>query len=142
MNIPLVAGADLSKYQSKAVTPNSTFQYAGMNWTLASASESLSANGQQAATGMVYVTVTLKAVNSSANNFSGLPSDYMRLQSGDSKSPPSNNSTFPILVASQSTGSGMVIFAIQQGGTSFTLLMLAQQSSPPINATSVTFQIQ
>ena len=142
MNIPLVAGADLSKYQSKAVTPNSTFQYAGMNWTLASASESLSANGQQAATGMVYVTVTLKAVNSSANNFSGLPSDYMRLQSGDSKSPPSNNSTFPISVASQSTGSGMVIFAIQQGGTSFTLLMLAQQSSPPINATSVTFQIQ
>src|SRR5207302_2589130 len=94
MNIRLVAGADLSKYQSKAVTPNAPFQYAGMNWTLASASESLSANGQQAATGMVYVTVTLKAVNSSANNFSGLRSDYMRLQSGDSKRPPSNTSTF------------------------------------------------
>ena len=141
MNIPLVAGADLSKYQSKTVTPNSTFQYAGMNWTLASASESLSANGQQAATGMVYVAVTLKAVNSSANNFSAYPGDFMRLQSGDSKSPPSDF-TFPTSVASQSNGTGMVTFAIPQGGTSFTLLMLAQQSSPPINANSVTFQIQ
>jgi hypothetical protein len=142
MNIPLVAGADLSKYQSKTVTPNSTFQYAGLNWTLASATESLSANGNQAATGMVYITVTLKAVNSSANSFSGLAGDYMRLQSGDSKSPPTNDSTFPISVASQSSGTGIVTFPITQGGTSFTLLMLAQQSSPPINAASVTFQIQ
>ena len=142
MNIPLIAGADLSKYQSKTVTPNSTLQYAGLNWTLASATESLSANGHQATTGMVYVTITLKAVNTSANNFSGLPSDYMRLQSGDSKSPPTNDSTFPISIASQSSGTGTVTFPIAQGNTSFTLLMLAQQSSPPINATSVNFQIQ
>src|SRR6266568_1974664 len=141
MNIPLVAGVDLSKYQSKTVTPNATFQYAGLNWTLASASESLSVNGQQAATGMVYVAVTLKAVNSSANNFSAYPGDLMRLQSGDSKSPPSDF-TFPTSVASQSTGTGTVTFVIPQGGTSFTLLMLAQQSSPQINANSVTFQIQ
>ena len=90
---------------------------------------------------MVYVAVTLKAVNSSANNFSAYPGDFMRLQSGDSKSPPSNF-TFPTSVASQSNGTGMVTFAIPQGGTSFTLLMLVQQSSPPINANSVTFQIQ
>ena len=138
MNIPLTSNADLSKYQPKTVTPNSTFQYAGMNWTLGSATESLSANGQQATTGMVYVTVTLKAVNSSANNFSGYPGDYMRLQSGDSKSPPSNF-TFPTSVASQSTGTGVVSFLIPQGGTSFTLLMLAQSS---VNAASVNFQLQ
>ena len=142
MIIPLVAGANLSKYQSKTVTPNSTLQYAGLNWTLASATESLSANGHQATTGMVYVTITLKAVNSSANNFSGLPTDYMRLQSGNSKSPPTNDSTFPISIASQSSGTGTVTFPIAQGNTSFTLLMLAQQSSPPITATSVTFLIQ
>ena len=141
MNIPLVAGADLSKYKSKTVTPNSTFQYAGLNWTLASATESLSANGKQASMGMVYVTVTLKAVNSSANNFSAYPGDYIRLQSGNSKSPPSDF-TFPTSVASQSTGTGMVTFAIPQGDTSFRLLMLAQQSSPPINGASATFQIQ
>jgi len=138
MNIPLTSNADLNKYQPKTVTPNSTFQYAGMNWTLVSATESLSANGQQASTGMVYVSVTLKAVNSSANNFSGYPGDYMRLQSGDSKSPPSNF-TFPTSVASQSTGTGVVSFLIPQGGTSFTLLMLAQSS---VKAASVNFQFQ
>ncbi len=142
MNIPLASGADLSKYQSKTISPNSTFQYAGLDWTLTSAAESLSASGTQAATGMAYVTVALKAVNSSANNFSGLPTDYMRLQSGDSKSPPINDSTFPISVASQSSGTGTVIFLIPQGGTTFTLLLLAQQTSPPINAASVTLQIQ
>jgi hypothetical protein len=138
MNIPLTSNADLSKYQAKTVTPNSTFQYAEMNWTLVSATESLSANGQQASTGMVFVTVTLKAVNTSTNNFSGYPGDYMRLQSGDSKSPPSNF-TFPTSVASQSTGTGLASFSVLQGGTSFTLLMLAQSS---IQAASVNFQIQ
>ena len=141
MSIPLLASANLSKYQSKMVSPNSTFQYAGLNWTLMSATESLSANGTQASTGMLYVTVALKAVNPSASNFSGLPTDYMRLQSGDSKSPPINDNTFPISVASQSSGTGTVIFLLPQGGTTFTLLLLAQQTSPPINAASVTFQI-
>ncbi len=142
MDIPLTPNADISKYQPKTVTPNATFQYAGLNWTLISATESLSANGQQAATGMVFVTVTLKAVNSSASDFRGAPGDYMRLQSGDTKSAPIIDYTFPTSVASQSTGTGVVPFPILQGGTSFTLLMLAQQSSPPINAASVTFQIQ
>lgn len=142
MDIPLAPNADLSKYQPKTVTPNATFQYAGMNWTLTSATESLSENGQQAATGMVFVTVTLKAVNSSASAFRGYPGDYFRLQSGDSKSAPTTDFTFPLSVESQSTGTGVVPFSIAQGGTSFTLLLLAQQSSPPINAASVTFQIQ
>ena len=141
MNIPLVAGADLSKYQPKTVSPNALFQYAGLNWTLTAATESLSANGQQASTGMVYVTVTLKAFNATANNFSAYPGDYIRLQSGESKSPPSDF-TIPASIASQSNGSGTVSFIIPQGNTSFTLLMLAQQTSPPINAASVTFQIQ
>ena len=137
MNIPLTPHADLSKYQPKTVTPNATFQYAGMNWTLVSATESLSANGKQASTGMVYVTVALKAVNQSANDFSAYPGDYMRLQSGDSKSPPSDF-TIPLSVASQSTGTGVVTFPVPQGGTSFKLLMLAQSQ---VNAASVTFQI-
>ena len=114
MNIPLASNADLSKYQPRTVTPNSTFQYSGVNWTLVSATESLSANGQQASTGMVYVTVTLKAVNSSANNFSAYPGDYMRLQSGDSKSPPSDF-TFPTSVASQSNGSWNCYFCDSTG---------------------------
>lgn len=142
MDIPLIPGYDLSKYQPKTIAPNATFQYAGMNWTLSSATESLSENGQQAATGMVFVTVTLKAVNPSASAFRGYPGDYMRLQSGDNKSAPTIGFTFPLSVESQSTGTGVVSFPIAQGGTSFTLLLLAQQSSPPINAASVAFQIR
>jgi zinc ribbon protein len=141
MDIPLTPNADLSKYQPKTVTPNTTFQYAGMNWTLLSATEILSANGQQAKTGMVFVAVTLKAVNSSTSDFIGSPSDYMRLQSGDTKSAPTVDYTFPLSVASQSTVTGVVPFPVPQGGTSFTLL-LAQQTSPPISAVSVTFQVQ
>jgi hypothetical protein len=141
MDIPLSTDANLSQYRLKTVTPNAKFQYAALNWTLASATGSWSANGQQAMAGMVYITVTLKAVNSTANNFSVYPGDYMRLQSASSKSPPSNF-TFPSTVTSQSNGTGVVTFSVPQGGTSFTLLMLAQQSSPPTNATSVTFRIQ
>ncbi len=142
MDIPLFPNANISKYQPKTIAPNATFQYAGLNWTLSSATESLSENGQQAATGMVFVTVTLKAVNPSASAFRGYPGDYMRLQSGDNKSAPTTDFTFPLSVESQSTGTGVVSFPIAQGKASFTLLMLAQQSSPPINAASVTFQIQ
>ncbi len=141
VNIPLVPNAGLSKYQPKTVTPNTKFQYAGMSWTLISATESLSANGQQAKTGMVYIVVTLKAVNSSASDFSAYPGDYIRLKSGDTTAAPVDF-TFPVGVASQATGMGTFSFTVPQGSTSFRLLMLVRQTSPPINAASATFQIQ
>ncbi len=141
MDIPLVPNADLSKYQPKTVTPNTKFQYAGMSWTLTSATKSLSANGQQAKTGMVYIVVTLKAVNSSASDFSAYPGDYIRLKSGDTTAAPVDF-TFPVGVASQATGMGTFSFTVPQGSTSFRLLMLVRQTSPPINAASATFQIQ
>lgn len=140
MDIPLVPGADLSKYQPKAVTPNTKFQYSGMSWTLTSATESLSANGQQAKTGMVYIVVTLRAVNSSASDFSAYPGDYIRLKSGDTTAAPVDF-TFPVSVASQATGMGTFSFTVPQGSTSFRLLMLVRQTSSPINAASATFQI-
>jgi hypothetical protein len=141
MNIPLVPNADLSKYQPKTVTPNTTFRYIGMSWTLTSATESLSANGQQAKAGMIYIVVTLKAVNSSGSDFGAYPGDYIRLKSGDTTAAPADF-TFPIGVASQATGMGTFSFTVPQGSTSFTLLMLGRQTSPPINAASATFQIQ
>jgi hypothetical protein len=102
----------------------------------------LSADGQQAAQGMVFITVSLKAVNSSASGFVGFPGDYMRLKSGDTTNAPTLDYTLPVTIASQTTGSGTVIFPATQGVTSFTLLLLMRQSSPPINAVSVDFQIQ
>ena len=65
MDVPLKSGADLSKYQTKTVNPNTQFQYAKLNWTIQSATQSLYFNGQQAKTGQVYITVSLKADNNS-----------------------------------------------------------------------------
>lgn len=141
VDIPLKPGADLSKYQPKTVSPNSTFQYAGLNWTLVSATESLSAGGKQATAGNVYITVTLKAVNSTADYFSAYPGDYMRMKAGDTTSAPESNFTFPLSIASQATGSGTVSFLVPQGTTSFSLVMLARQTSPPISQVSVPLQI-
>lgn len=65
MDVPLKSGADLSKYQPKVVKPNTQFLYAKLNWTIPSATQSLYFNGQQAKTGQVYITVSLKADNNS-----------------------------------------------------------------------------
>jgi hypothetical protein len=141
MDIPLMLGADLSKYQPKTITPNTTFQYAGLSWTITKVTESLSAGDKQAATGQVYIVVTLNAVNSTGSDFSAYPGDYLRLKSGDTTSS-LTDFTFPVSVASQSNGSGTVTFSMPQGNTSFTLMMLTRPASPPINAASATFQIQ
>jgi len=143
MDIPLIPNADLSKYQPKTVTPNTTFQYAGLNWTITSATESLSANNQQATAGNVYITVTLKVDNPTSSDFNGYWGDYIRLKSGNTTSAPTTDTTLPLNFAAGSTGStGNVFFVMPQGSTSFTLVMLARPSSPPINAASTTFQIQ
>jgi len=65
MDVPLNSGANLSQYQPKAINPNTQFQYAKLNWTIPSATQSLYFNGQQAKTGQVYITVNLKADNNS-----------------------------------------------------------------------------
>jgi hypothetical protein len=65
MDVPLKSGADLSKYQSKVVKPNTQFQYAKLNWTIQGATQSLYYNGKQAKTGQVYITVNLRADNNS-----------------------------------------------------------------------------
>ena len=141
MDIPLMPKADLSKYQPKTATPNNTLQYAGLNWTITKVTESLSAANKQAAIGQVYIVVTLNAVNSTGSDFNAYPGDYIRLKSGATTSSPTGF-TIPLSVASQSNGSGTVTFAMPQGNTSFTLMMLARPASPPINAASATFQIQ
>jgi zinc ribbon protein len=143
MDIPLIPNADLSKYQPKTVTPNTTFQYAGLNWTITSATKSLSANDQQATAGNVYITVTLKVDNPTSSDFNGYWGDYIRLKSGNTTSAPTTDTTLPLNFAAGSTGStGNVFFVMPQGSTSFTLMMLTRPTSPPINAASTTFQIQ
>lgn len=142
MGISLMPTANLSKYQPKTIAPNTMVQYAGLNWTITSVTESLSADNQQAAKGQVFIEVTLSATNSTGSDFNAYPGDYIRLKAGDTTSSPTANFTFPLSIASQSTGRGTVTFLMPQGNASFTLMMLARPTSPPINAASATFQIR
>jgi len=143
MDIPLSPNANLSKFQLKTVSPNMKFQYAGLNWTLTTATASLSNDAQQASNGMRYVVVTLSVDNPTSNDFSAYWGDYIRLKSGAITSSPSSDTTFPTSFAAGSAGTtGSVIFLMPQDSTSFTLIMLAQNSSPPISQATANFQIQ
>lgn len=141
LRIALKPGADLAKYQPKTVTPGSPFQYAGLNWTLVSATESLSVPVKQATAGNVYITVALKVFNPTGNAYSALASEYARLQAGGTSNAPTSETNFPITVDSQATVSGTMIFLAPQGTTSFSLVMLGS-SNPPVKQVTVTFSIQ
>lgn len=123
MNIPLKANAELSQYQTKTISPNTTLQYKGLNWTITSAALSWSAVGKQAAKGMRYVTVTLKIDNPSPNEFIAYWGDYIRLKSSSATSAP-DSSTLGTSFAAGSTGTkGDVVFIMPDNSTSFTLLL-------------------
>ena len=141
MNVPLTGSADLSQYKSKTITPNSAFQYSGLNWTLTSVTSSLSAGGKQADTGMRYIVLTLKADNNSSNTFY-TNADYMRLKAGGVTNASTNN-TLPYPINAGVTGAtGTITFQMPQNGSSFTFIMLAQpNASPSIAQVTTDFQI-
>lgn len=143
MDVPLRPGADLSKYQDKTSSPNAQFQYAGINWTLKTATLSYSYHNKQATTGNLYVIVSLSAVNNTANGFIAGASDYIRLQAAGNSTEPDGYTTIPIEISARTTASGVVAFLMPQGTTSFTLVMLTRpNASPPINQVTQNFQIQ
>jgi hypothetical protein len=141
MQISLSPGADLSKYQPKTVTPGTKFQYAGLDWTLKSATESLSVAGRQATTGNVYITVTLGIINPQQIDYSAYYGDYARLSVAGTTNAPTGDSNFPTSVASQATATGTLVFLVPQGSTTYTLVLLAT-SNPPAQQTTVSFTIQ
>jgi len=142
INVPLTSNPDMSKYQPKTVTPGKTTTYSGMTWTLVSASKQLSGDNQQAPQGQVYIVMTLKIDNNSANDFRGYPGDYIRLQTGSTKATPDSDNTIPTSVsAGQTNQSGTCAFLVPQGSTSFTLLLLAD-STGTVQQASIPFQIQ
>ncbi len=143
MDVPLKPGADLSKYQDKTSSPNAQFQYAGINWTLKTATLSYSYNDRQATTGNLYVILNLSAVNNTSNGFIAGATEYIRLQAAGNSTEPDGYTTIPIEISAHTTTSGVVAFLMPQGTTSFTLVMLARpNASPPVNQVTQNFQIQ
>ncbi len=142
MNIPLTGSADLTKYKPKTASPNKTFQREGLNWTMTDAIMSWSSKAVQAKKGMVYVTIDFKIDNPSQNNVSEYWPSSLRLKAGDVVSPADSNSDFPTDLPAGSSGkTGIAIFLVPQGSTSYTFILLAN-SSGSVSQTSVDFQIQ
>jgi hypothetical protein len=140
MNIPLYPGASLTTYQDKVTSPNKTFQYASLAWTLKTATLSYSFADTQAPTNQLYTVVTLAATNSTSTNFENEPINYIRLQTQGNSIQPDDNSNFPLSIPAQANGSGTLAFLVPQDATSFTLVFLAQADAN-ISQASVTFQI-
>ena len=137
--IALNGKANVAQYQTKTTQlTNVTSQYAGLAWTVTSATVSLDYKGQQAAKGTQFVTVSLNVDNPSSQDFSGYWGDYLRLKSGTITSPP-NDATLPLgFVAHSSGGTGGVTFAMPTGSTSYTLIFLSTPSNP--TQSTVNFQ--
>jgi hypothetical protein len=141
MDIPLTTNPDVSKYQLKTITPNTAFNYAGLNWTLTTVTSGLSADGKQATTGNRYIVLTLKADNHTQNLFFLSANDNARLQSGSTTSSPTSN-TFNSIAAGTTGTTGTITFLMPQSATSFTLILLAQSgTNPPVTQVTTNFQI-
>lgn len=145
MSIPLSSGANLSAYQPKTASPNVATHYAGLSWTITSATLAWNYNGKQADEGMRYVVVQFRIDNPTSQQFvSGFPEDYMRLKAGDITSAPDGDTTLPTTVPANSSGAtGVVPFEVPEGVTSYTLILLSNANvTPPITQASMDFQIK
>jgi len=148
MDIPLMPSADLSQYQDKTIMSNTPVSYGGLNWTLQSATLSLSgANGAQATAGMRYVILSLRVDDPTSHTVAiGFPEDYMRLKSTEVTSAPLvDTTTLPLRIDAQTTNvTGTVFFLMPGNDTSFTLEWLVSKNPvyDPISDTQVNTPIQ
>ena len=140
IRIPLTGKANLSAFQAKTINPNKPISYAGLNWTLKSATLTLSADDKQADTGMRYVVLAFTVDNpTSGSVVIGFTNEYMRLKAGSTVSP-ALNTTLPLSIDAQTNGvSGTVTFLMPENATSFTLVLLGglvgsdPHSNVPVN---------
>ncbi|HEY6286174.1 MAG TPA: hypothetical protein VIX20_10965 [Ktedonobacteraceae bacterium] len=128
MLIPLFPSANISKYQPKTINLNGQMQYFGLNWTLTSATSSLSIQGQQAAKGMRFITLVLKVDNTlSQVAITGSAYEYMRLQYSNISALP-EYTTIPVAFNVAAVGTtGTVSFQVPQQRSSFTLILMPQK---------------
>ncbi len=141
MDIPLKAQADLSSLLPRKSALNGRAVYFGLNWTLQSATTSLSIPGTQASKGMRYVTLTLSVDNTlSQTAITGSPYQYARLQSGRTQIVPVD-STLPVSFQAGATGvTGTLSFLVPQKSAAFTLLFLPQGQDSNDSA-ALSFQL-
>jgi hypothetical protein len=141
IQIPLAGQANLDRYQPKTSQQNGTLIYFGLNWTLTRVTTSLSIPGQQATSGMEFLTLTLKVDSTlSQQAITGSPFDYLRVQTGGKTVKPVDT-TLPVSFAAGETGqTGTATFLIPQNSSACTLILLSQDPGTSGQA-STDFQI-
>ena len=141
IQVPLTGQAKLDQYQPKTSQQNGTMTYFGLNWTLTSITTSLSIPGQQAPSGMKFLTLTLRVDSAlSQEAITGSPFDYLRVQAGGKTVGPVDT-TLPVSFAGGETGQmGTATFLIPQSSNSCTLILLSQDSGNNGQA-STDFQV-
>jgi hypothetical protein len=141
MLISIMRNANLSKYQPETINLNGQMQYFGLNWTLTSATSSLSIQGQQSAKGMRYITLTLKVENTlSQVAITGSPYEYMRLRYGNRTALP-QYATIPVAFnVGVADVTGSASFQVSQNTRSFTLILEPQKGDSGDQA-STDFQM-
>jgi hypothetical protein len=139
LDIPLIANADVSGYGPKTEQMSGQVVYQGLNWSLVNATTQLSIDGQQASSGMHFVTVTLKVDNTLQQPaITGSPFDYLRLKAGNVTASPLD-STLPVMFDQGEKGkTGTVTFMVPQNASSLTLLF---QQTGGFDAQTLTFQL-
>ena len=142
MTIPLTGKAELSAYALKTISSNTTFTYAGMNWTLTSVTSSLSAGGKQADSGKRYIVVNLKLSNPTSNTYYFNANNVVRLQGGGVTNAPTDSSGADVVQAGATDQTATVTFLMPQNASPLTLIMLAQSDvTPPVSQYMTSFQI-
>ncbi|EFH85971.1 zinc ribbon domain-containing protein [Ktedonobacter racemifer] len=143
IDIPLKSDADVTKYQPTTITPNKHVQYADVTWTITSATLQMSFQSKQADNGKRFVVLKLRMDNTSSKTFIGYDGDYMRLQSGDTTSPPDGDSDVPTSIDSnQSNVTGTAAFMIPDGNPNCTFILLNTPSTGSVPQQTIDLQFK
>lgn len=142
IDVALKADADVTKYQPITSTPNKQLQYAGTTWTITNVSKQLSYNDKQADKDKVFIVVSLKIDNNSQNTLYPFPTDVIRLQSGDTKESPDDNTMPSNIAAGQTNSQSVCAFLMPANSTDFTFILLPNTSTGATQQVTTDFQVK
>nr|BBH92430.1 hypothetical protein KTA_06290 [Thermogemmatispora argillosa] len=142
MDIPLQNNPDLSKYQPVTTKPtNAQTTYAGLKWTVTETTVSWSYNGKQAESGKRFLILSFRIDNPSSRDVFFDVNDFMRLQVGSDRSAPIANTLNGVVNAGTTNHTGVVVFALPEGTTSCTLIMMPVEVLPNSQQTQISLAL-
>ncbi|RAQ98350.1 hypothetical protein [Thermogemmatispora tikiterensis] len=142
MDIPLQNKPDLTKYDPSTTRPtNAQTTYAGLKWTVTETTVSWSAHGKQADSGKRFLTLSFRVDNPSDQDVGFNADDFMRLQVGSDRLPPTVSTLHMIVKAGTTNQTGDVIFALPEGTTACTVIMMHSDLLPNSQEAQIPLQL-